>query len=258
MGLDIYLYKCDPKTRGAKARYETESERLWEEAGDYDKLTDEQKEAIREKEKAFALSLGLNADGSNPLEKKIEHDSEQYPDHYFKIGYFRSSYNSSGIQRILRDMGLPDLDWVFDHNKAEYEFTPNWQQSLARIDELIAKFAEKGAYRVEAYSGNMFKAPEIHSEAEALEVFLNEISKDNRTFDSNYSNANGTFFTHEPLKVLALIPGTQTIFKQRECMYVITESSNEWYTQALEIVKATIEFVLSKEDKELYYFHWSG
>lgn len=257
MGLDIYLYKCDPKTRGAKAKYDKESDRLWEEAGEYETLTDEQKDAIRAKEKAFALSLGLNEDGSNPLEEKIEHDSQQYPDHYFKIGYFRSSYNSSGIQRILRNMGLPNLDWVFDRKEDQYEFTPDWEQSLARIDELIAKLAEKGAYRVEAHSGNMFKKPDVHSETEALEVFLSELNKD-RTFDSNYSNGMGAFFTHEPLKVLALIPGTQTLFQERECMYVITESSNEWYTQALEIVKATIEFVLSKEDKELYYFHWSG
>jgi hypothetical protein len=62
----------------------------------------------------------------------------------------------------------------------------------------------------------------------------------------------------EPLKVLAMIPGIQTVLGTRPCIYVVTESDNTWYLQALEVVRETIEFVLSQEDKELYYLHWSG
>jgi hypothetical protein len=55
-----------------------------------------------------------------------------------------------------------------------------------------------------------------------------------------------------------MIPGIQTVLGTRPCIYVVTESDNTWYLQALEVVRETIEFVLSQEDKELYYLHWSG
>ena len=55
-----------------------------------------------------------------------------------------------------------------------------------------------------------------------------------------------------------MIPGTFKILNEMSCVYVVTESDNTWYIQALEIVRDTIKYVLSKEDKEKYYLHWSG
>jgi len=55
-----------------------------------------------------------------------------------------------------------------------------------------------------------------------------------------------------------MIQGKEKIFGERDCVYVVTESDNSWYLQALEIVRETIEYVLSRENKEQYYLHWSG
>ena len=74
--------------------------------------------------------------------------------------------------------------------------------------------------------------------------------------DYGYSNINGDFYFNEPQKVLAIIPGKQVLLGERDCVYVVTESDNTWYNNALEIVKETIEYVLSQENKEQYYFEY--
>lgn len=260
MGLDIYLYQYLDKnmTDVREKDYEIYSENLWKESGEYDTLSDEKKDEIREKCKQYAESLGLDEWGSDKVNKKsIEIDSEKYPDHYFKIGYFRSSYNNGGINRILQNLGLGNLYDIFPHSEGDYAFKPDWEESLKTVNDIIEKFKSKGAYRVEAISGNWFKDNEINSEQEALNAFLSEQEK-SRSGDFNYSNAVGHFYSSEPLKVLAIIHGRQTVFGTRDCSYVITESDNTWYLNALEIVKNTIEWVLSQENKDQYYLHWSG
>jgi hypothetical protein len=262
MGLDIYLYRYDnfEKTRQLEENYNSFSEKLWNDAGEYDNLTKEQKDEISNKVKEYALSLGLDEWGSpiNGMEQ-IEENHPDYPDHYFKLGYFRSSYNSGGIERILRNLGLPTMDDIFKHKGEDYHFQPNWEESLVRCEEVIEEFKKKGAYRVNHVSSNMFKQPDVHSEKEALDIFMEELSKKKQGDEGyNYSNSNGEFSFHEPQKVLAMIPGTYKIFNEQPCVYVVTESDNSWYIQALEIIRDTIKYVLSKENKEQYYLHWSG
>jgi hypothetical protein len=262
MGLDIYLYRYDnfEKTRELEEKQSKFDDNAWAEAGDYDKLTDEQKDEVRSKIKEHAKSLGLDEWGSDETTREqIEEPHPNYPDHYFKIGYFRSSYNSGGIERILRNLGLPTMDDIFKHKGEDYYFQPNWEESLARCEEVIEEFKKKGSYRVNHVSSNMFKQPDVHSEKEALDIFMDELSKKKQGDEGyNYSNSNGEFSFHEPQKVLAMIPGTYKIFNEQPCVYVVTESDNTWYINALEIVRDTIKHVLSKENKEQYYLHWSG
>jgi hypothetical protein len=260
MGLDIYLYKYEnfeETTRKEKLHSEFD-ENLY--AGlEYSKLSEEQKEELREKSKVHAESLGLDQWGSDKMGKeRIERSHEKYSDHYFQVGYFRSSYNDSGIERILRNMGLPTLEDVFQNEDEQYHFKPNWEESLKRINSLIEDFSKKGAYRVHSVSDNMFRESTIGSEKDALSVFLEEIEKSKEGGPRSYSNLNGEFYLDEPLKVIGMIPGFQHNIGTRKCIYVITESDNIWYTQALEIVRDTIQFVLDQKDKEKYYLHWSG
>lgn len=264
MGLDIYLQRYDDyqKSKDLEKRYNDYSEEVWGENakdGNYEKLTDEQKNEFREKERIFAESLGLDKYGSHTEGvESIEIDSIFYPDHYFKIGYFRSSYNEGGIQRILKNLDLPDLNYILDREEGEYEFQPNWGLSLVRVQEVIEKLSKAGNYRVHHVSNNIFSPnTQIKNEKDALKVFLEEVNRNNKS-DYNYSNATGEYFFHEPLKVLGLIPGTFNLIREMDCVYVVTEADNEWYVNALEIVKETIEYVLSKENKEQYYLRWSG
>lgn len=260
MGLDIYLYKYEnfEETTRKERLHEDFSNKLWE-GLEYSELSEEQKEELREKNKAHAKSLGLDEWGSDETGKeKVERKHEKYPDHYFSLGYFRSSYNDSGIERILRNMGLPTLSDVFQHEDEQYHFKPNWEESLKRINSLIEDFSKKGAYRVHSVSENMFRESTVGSAKDALSVFLEEVEKSKEGGPESYSNSNGEFYLDEPLKVIGMIPGFQNIIGTRKCVYVITESDNIWYIQALEIVRDTIQFVLDQEEKEKYYLHWSG
>lgn len=260
MGLDIYLYKYEDfkETRRKEDEHEEYANKYWSDLGEYDTLTQEQKDNAREHLKQHANSLGLDDWGSdNDGKHSIEMSSEKYPNHMFKVGYFRSSYNDSGIQRILTNLGLPTLTEVLGY-EGEYLFQPNWEKSLSFIQQLRQCLSEKDGYRVQKISANMFSTPEIKTEQQALAAFLNE-KQGNPNIKYNYSNKVGTFNFEEPDKVIAYIPGTYTLIgPERECMYVIYESDNKWYEQSLEIVQETIEFVLKQEDKEKYYLHWSG
>jgi hypothetical protein len=262
MGLDIYLYRYDnfEKTRELEQKQSEFNDKTWEDVGEYDSLTDEQKDEVRSKIKEHAKTLGLDEWGSDETTvEQIQEPHPLYPDHYFKIGYFRSSYNSGGIERILRNLGLPTMSDIFDHEGKDYHFQPNWEESLVRCEDAIQQFIQKGAYRVHHVSNNIFNEPKIHSEKDALDVFMEELNKHKPNEEGyNYNNINGEFSFHEPEKVLAMIPGTYKILNKQPCVYVVTESDNTWYIQALEIVRDTIKYVLSKENKEQYYLHWSG
>ena len=62
MGLDIYLYRYNDldKTLQKEKAYEKASEENWQKYGEYDSLTDNQKETIRKGNKKIALEMGLN------------------------------------------------------------------------------------------------------------------------------------------------------------------------------------------------------
>ena len=95
MGLDVYLYKYEDfeKVIFAEDEYERLSGEAWRFGGKkYEELTDDEKDYARERDKVFMLSLGLVGYGESPLKQEVELPSSKYPDHYFKIGYFRSSY----------------------------------------------------------------------------------------------------------------------------------------------------------------------
>lgn len=259
MGLDVYLYRYvnRKETEEREKKYQEFQNKIWAEAGDYDSLSSEKKDELRDKCKEYAKSLGLDEWGDDNLTKfKVEENSTLYPEHMFKIGYFRSSYNGGGINRVLANMGLPTLGDIMGAED-EYVFQPNWKKALDNVESVIEQLKTNGAYRVEAISGNWFKDNGIKSEAQALEVFMKEM-EGHKGADYGYSNANGHFYMNDPIKVLALIPGKQTILGERDCTYVVTESDNTWYIQALEIVKETIQYVLNSETEEQYYLHWSG
>src|SRR5882724_7093236 len=90
VGLDVYLRKYDDfaDTQKREKAYEKRTEPLY---ADGNGLTDEQRKAKRE---AIAAELQLDEWGTDKaLVHEVSSNSAKYPEHYFKIGYFRSSYN---------------------------------------------------------------------------------------------------------------------------------------------------------------------
>jgi len=227
MGLDVYLYKA--KTIPTN-----------------DDMNDENEKAFKE--------------------EGVETPSLRYPKHYFKIGYFRSSYNESGINTVLGNAIGTDLYDIFDVGADSYVVSPNWEMALIKVNKAIKDYTEliespMGKYSVTTIHN--FTRGNVKNPKEALDVFREELEKkkkDDRTFDS-YICSLGNFYLGSPLKVAGIISGSGTGFREGET-YVIYEMDKEaegdFYLQALEIVQETIEYVLAQKDKLKYYLHWSG
>ena len=254
----MYRYDNFEATREKEQKFNKFSEDIWN-GLDYEAMTQEEKDEISAKCDEFANSLKLDKYGDDATGKeKIEIVSEKYPDHYFKIGYFRSSYNGGGINHILENLGLPRLDAVFEVDKDEYEVHPDWAVVKANLQKLLEDFKLKPSYRVHTISGNILRPDNgPKSEKEALDIFLTEAEK-NKDSDYGYSNINGEFNIKTPLKVLGMIPGKEKFLGERNCVYVVTESENEWYAQAIEIMIDTCDYVLAQPNINQYYLHWSG
>ena len=72
---------------------------------------------------------------------EIEIDDPEYPDHLFKIGYFRSSYNPSGLNNVLGKLGVDDLYGIFDC-PGEGKIVPDWEESKATAVATLTKLHE--------------------------------------------------------------------------------------------------------------------
>ncbi len=276
MGLDIYLhhYTDFKKSKAIEAKYEKGSEAIWDKikgTRTYEQLTQEEKDNASSLTAKLAEKLGLAQYGEDKTYKTdVRHDSKLHPGHLFEVGYFRSSYNDSGINRVLEKMGLPTLYDMFPHDEKDYEFSPNWKESLKLVNKALVGFN----HAVNGFNGqfdcfdiaatNLFTGPSpVKNDATALKIFQKEVENTDRAFP-NYSNRQGHFF-NEPLTVRGFIPGIDPL--GQPCLYIITEreknekGENEGlksYRESLEVVRETIEFVLAQKDPQNYYLAWSG
>ena len=268
MGLDVYLYKKledYEKWDKLEEEYNEKSEANWESLEKkYDDLTDQEKDEVRKINDKLAKEMGLSKWGEHPKGTKeicIEENSKKYPDHYFKIGYFRSSYNNSGINNILRNSIGKDLYSIFKDTD-DYILKPNWNEARKKCVEIINEFTEyitKNPYRCFALH-TFFEDPRItiNSEKDAIDLVLKEIEKkkESKINFSSYSNFQGEFFLDDPLEVTALITGKH--YNSNTVYVVHRDKGLDWYLKALEIVLETIDYVLSQKDVKKYVLHWSS
>lgn len=257
MGLDIYLYKTKniEALKEAQEKSEAFNDEAWSLHEKYEDFSDEEKEQVHAKIEQHEIELGLKPGGAN-YEEKIEIESE-FTDHYFKIGYFRSSYNSSGINGLLNTLGIADLNEIFNFDD-EYLFQPDWLASLKRVEKAIADLEQAPKYSIQELYSFGISDPNVSDSKRALEIFLEEKAKLDENpvkgFDS-YSNGKGEFYMSEPLKVHAFIEGRKY---NNRCVFVVVDADYDWYIKALKIVKQTIEYVIAQKDDMQYYLHWSG
>lgn len=274
MGLDVYLYSC-PDLAHANAQeklYEDACDALWAKHCDPDgkwktlpKEEQDKRYAIYQAEcEPLKTQYGIVGYGTHNTVAKHEADSTKHPEHMFKVGYFRSSYNGSGIDRILHNLGLPDLANVMGAED-KYEFAPDWAKCKERAEALLAAYRAHPLkeYRCFKVGPNMFggfeQAPE--DAEDALQIFGEELGKAANFLGDGYSNIKGEFWPANGLQIYALIPGFDTIVRRAPCVYAICKTAQEglvWYEQAIEIVIETCEFVLAQPNAQEFYLHWSG
>jgi hypothetical protein len=284
MGLDVSLYHCTDRAtaKAAEDEYNRLSEAEWAKGpADYKDYTEEQKEAVRVAEKEAAERLGCTGEyESHHSVNKIEQDSAKYPDHMFKIGYMRSSYNGGGIDSVFRDIGIPRLSELFGNDSDEYEFTPHWNEVKLRVQAAIVTLDRVMTEPVSSFFSTFVAANEFipvgeypTTDKDAMKVFEKHLRrfaemKEDSFMGCDYSSSEGSFFA-KGAELYAAMPGFEKSFLggKRSGVYLVLKSSiNEedgghrltWYHKALEIVEEMVDFVLSKPDPQNYYVHWSG
>lgn len=282
MGLDVSLYYCADRAtaKAAEEAHEAFTEAEWDKFGDlkYEHIPEAEKDECSAACKANAISLGLTGEyESHPAMVKIEENSAKYPDHMYKIGYFRSSYNDGGIEHVMKNLGVPALYDIFDRNRGEeYEFVPDWKAvrdnaSLA-VAALKAKMAESISQYYPIFVGMSFlsKPSEYPSSQEAavkifekaLPQLLERAAKPDDSWGGDYSSKDG-YFSVRGLQVFAALPG-QGLFHEQGVYLMVKNDGKDgahpltWYLNALEIVEETADYVLTQPDPQHFYIHWSA
>jgi len=272
MGLDIYLYRYDKPREVVAAEneaWETVTSGIWDdfkkEHGDSDKWPEGVNKQWRAAVKKAAKRAGRVGDWDNhPCEVKIEEDSKKHPKHLFKVGYFRSSYNAGGINRVLSDRINQDLYSILGVDHDEYEQQPNWKAVIKRVDSAIEQYEallNENPYQVHECSPNMFMEKPTVEDAEALKIAHQELTqkRDKSSFTS-YTNRTGEWFT-KGMTIYGVVHGVSSLGVP--CVFLVTKDEGDenglrWYLHALEIIKETAEWVLAQKDQDKYWLHVSG
>lgn len=297
MGLDISVYKTKSfdefkKFEELKQLVEDEAERVWQEntgGMKYDEipqeLKDETSKKSKEAQKAKAKELGLEFSVSgygfvevdNPHIEPLDVESKVHPKHeLFTPSYFRSSYNSSGINRVLEDRIGMSLYTIFpEAETSDYYVRADWEGALERVNEAIDLFKQSvqdfGTVRVMESSANEFMRLEdsdVRSAHDAMQAYVKEVERHKEQSQKNgwdsYGNAKGDFYLGEPLKVKAVIRGVRRPFMRGSDLmpmsYIIYETGEDnmrFYLEALEIIKETCEMAVNDTEHE-YFLGWSG
>lgn len=273
MGLDVNLYHFEnfEKAKELEDKYGEMSEDIWKKAGsgkEYDEMTEAEKKKAGKQCDGLKKTLGLAKDGQVKNKIKIEVNSAIYPKHMFKIGYFRSSYNSGGINSVMESLGLFSLYDIFPEANfgKEYYVVPNWEGAGARVAYTLGRFKVLLGTEAVKYDATWIQdSPHITrmgSEKEALRKFherREEWEKKKAPFDC-WSGRDGYFSLKEPLKVAAVMYGTSCngMFKGVYLIHKVPKDSFEWYYHALEIVEETIRYIQKHPKPGKYVLGWSS
>lgn len=278
MGLDVYLYRVDDVARfhAVREQYNERSEELWEEyttrkgAGE----TEEQLRAWIEPEES-RLQEELGCDDSGYLRgghEAVERDSAVHPGQLFKVGYFRSSYNGTGINRVLEDMGLPGLYQLFGvpERSPDYWVRPDWaaaRERAAGLVDALRQRVDKREHRLRAefFGQNRFlgKPPKVDAQDALAAARAAIVKGDSGPFGGGgWSSAEGSFFP-KGLEVVAILPSEPRFHFEGPgafVVYVTSEETARSYLDSAEVILETIDYVLANPVPEpgAYLLAWSA
>lgn len=198
--------------------------------------------------------------------KDVEKDSTIDPQHLFKLGYFRSSYNGSGFNSVMARAGCPDLYAIFQANRDQSRFTPDWQDAKTRANFALDQYRQHLGSAAAGHYVDFFGVREGNhkgptSERDALQAFVAEAERQPRPFPA-YTNQVGSFW-HDGAKVKAIMAGTRSRF-EGPGFYVVfeqpplPEGKRDSYETALLIVIETIDYVLASGEPEKFSLFWSA
>jgi hypothetical protein len=269
MGLDVYLIKYnvdDPiKYRQQASLFEEEESRLYDEMvtisfEDMARKAEHDAQYKKYQKHCAKLKEEMGIEDSKRI--YVEIPSVLYPEHGWKIGYFRSSYNGSGFNHIMRMLVGEDLYTIFDSDRDEYEQQYSKEQ-LGQIKQKAITLKQKVMTQIKefpyaCFESSHFGNSQIESEEDALNVFKKHLLEHKDKDWNNYSNFEGEFSLKDHWKVHAVLHGKQFGHESTYIIYERDEKEFEYYLQAFDIIVENIDYLLAQPDLEKYYFAWSG
>lgn len=198
----------------------------------------------QEKRGVFEFDKGIH---------RIEEDSPRHPEVYFKIGYFRSSYNSSGINHVLRDLDLPDLYDIFSVTDSDgYYVFVDWMSAKRKIVDVLEKFRPMAT---EYYVCNLNRYNMSGKSSLELLKFVIEKKSEKHDVPAFISDAGYICSGVEFYPV-----GTEIIAATDKYIVCKTKGVEGFagYLPLLEVVEDTIDYVLKQEHPENYRLGWSA
>lgn len=205
-------------------------------------------------------------DGLTSREERVERPSAKYPDHLFKVGYCRSSYNGGGIESAVYSwLGVRPLEYIFEPADG-YRIQPDWDAARARCVEVLEKLrayeeSPMAHYFVTECSAQAIRpdlAPKTKNDA--LRILSEQLDAGKDKDWRRYSNAAGDFML-DGVTVMAIMPMAEPRRFFGHGVFVIEKCKDNpvtSYRESLEITLETIDYVLAQSDKDRYLLHWSG
>lgn len=194
--------------------------------------------------------------GRHKSVKQICLPSKRHPDHSYKVGRFVLSHGPAGLDEALARRGIDPLMVLLEPDEGLYT-TCNWRRALRNVNkaqqDLIKSLSgQQGQFDVRALplvapdSSSTLPASEFQALREALPLLegLKSIQGQPASLHK------GDLVIPGGMNIHALIHGTQMVSgSERPCLYAIyrvqpTDPLNNWYVQALDVVKETLELVL--------------
>lgn len=279
MGLDVSLYHCTniKKFEELEKIEETLRDAVWESIpGDWKDWTDEQKDSCNQQCADISRATTDKLIVDDALLTPICEDSKLDPEHIFKLGYFRSSYNDGGINSHLFDRGFNTLYDIFPNCENDgYYIEADWENALKETQSIIKAYGDylENDPTAKVYASvEYFRLPSLSREEElnrseglsrkrAMDVYrekLKEIKESPwlSTHCQAFSDKIGVWFPNG-LKLYGILLFSNGIVYIHDGGGVI-EGKEDFYLTALKIVEETIQFVLDQEDPQHYYLGWSG
>lgn len=289
MGLDISVYRTKNLQKfqeidEAEREAEDLGEKVWNAVSNdakYNDMSEEDRdmahEASNQAKLEYAKENGYDIEDKgylcldNDQYEEVEDKSKKYPEHdLFTLGYFRSSYNDSGINSVMRTKIGMDLYDVFPQTDEDYYVYPDWEESLIHINTAIELYKKSmkdiGNVRVMEIGYNEFSGPldkcKIRTKEDAMNVYQEQVKRKD-TPESWYTGKDGTFALDDPIKVKAVITGVKKRYFNDEYLptsylvYEQQEGTDDHYLQSLEIVKESIEMAIA-DSEHTYFLGWSG
>lgn len=227
MGLDVYLsriYAPLEEVDAAQQKLEEALDEVWGRYSSYDDMTDQQKEDARVECDRLQREYEA-AEGGKYRVDAIDIPSAKYPEHLFRIGYMRSSYNNAGINSVMMRNGLNTLYEIFEYQRKGYRERVNWSRARERAVLTLAAYnatVDTTAGKVDCFQ--VTERPKIEgrerpeSEADAIRAYAEVADKNSGGMFREFSQFYGDFFL-DGLDVVAIISGTG--YAGAPCLYVV-------------------------------------